>query len=735
MADRVLTFRITLPGVAASSLRVVAFTCTERIGEPFSARIVLESHVAVDGTKLLGKDASLKVVATGGRAGDLERAWHGVVMGVSVEDIREGQWEVEIDLGAKLALLGLGSDHRIFTKKKVPQIIDEVLEKAGLPKTVQRLADAHDPPERHLVQYRESDLEFVQRLCGEEGLGLLVHDTPAKAELELFDDSTKLPPIEGDDTLLDRDASAGREDSVFDVAMRRRLASDQVMLRDYDPEHPADDLSEKAQAPKATGREVYAHPGGFRVHPHGKRLAQRTLERLRTPTIALEGRSDCPRLHPGRTFHVEAHPRREVNGSHLLVAVEHRGEVTADAITYENTFEAQPAKHPWRPPRPRAPWPSLHNAFVTAPGGQEQHADDLGRVNVRFPWDRSNIRDDKSSGPLRVGQLPLGGSMVLPREGFEVMVDYELGDLDRPLVTGHLYNGEQRAPYALPGGNTRSSVQSATLSGGPGANELRFEDASGGEEIFINASKDYTISVENEAKIQIGNQETVQVGSNNTLSVGTDYGAKVGGARSLTCASQSVNVQGAFSEGVGGSLTTSIGGARMVKAGGDFAETCKSTLDRTVGGLQSVTAIAGYQRKVKTSSTVSVGGAMVETAGGSKGTQIGGSYTETIGAVKMIKAKMMQVSCGAAYALTCASQTVKCGGGRIDKAKGAVAVTAGGPMKVKAASIAISATSKLVLRGGSCTIELSSDGSVKISAPNVTVKGVKDLTQVNHSSN
>src|SRR5690606_6382945 len=119
-----------------------------------------------------------------------------------------------------------------------------------------------------------------------------------------------------------------------------------------------------------------------------------------------------------------------------------------------------------------------------------------GRAKVRFVWDRSGITDDKSSTWLRVGQLALGGSMVIPRVDFEVLVDFELGDLDRPAISGsgHLYNAEKAPPYALPGGKTVSSMQTATTEGGPGANELRFEDAAGSEEIFINASRDLIAS-------------------------------------------------------------------------------------------------------------------------------------------------------------------------------------------------------------------------------------------------
>src|SRR5262249_3192045 len=151
-------------------------------------------------------------------------------------------------------------------------------------------------------------------------------------------------------------------------------------------------------------------------------------------------------------------------------------------------------------------------------------------------------------------QVPLGGSMVLPRGDFEVIVDFELGDVDRPFVTGHLYNAEKGPPYALPAGETRSSMQSAATAGGPGAHQPRFEGAAGREEMFVNASKDLAIAVENDGSMQIGNNETSKVGANRALRVGTTRTAEVVANRTVSVgATQKVSVGKSLSDQIGGS--------------------------------------------------------------------------------------------------------------------------------------------------------------------------------------
>src|SRR4029077_9218468 len=79
----------------------------------------------------------------------------------------------------------------------------------------------------------------------------------------------------------------------------------------------------------------------------------------------------------------------------------------------------------------------------------ELHADPLGRIRVRFPWDRGpkeNPGDQFKRGDnacwVRVSDGWAGrrfGIQFLPRIGHEVIVDFLDGDPDRPIVTGRVY--------------------------------------------------------------------------------------------------------------------------------------------------------------------------------------------------------------------------------------------------------------------------------------------------------
>jgi type VI secretion system secreted protein VgrG len=79
--------------------------------------------------------------------------------------------------------------------------------------------------------------------------------------------------------------------------------------------------------------------------------------------------------------------------------------------------------------------------------------DPHGRVKVQFHWDREGRRDEKSSTWIRVAQPHAGrgwGAVVVPRVGDEVIVGFEHGDPDRPLILGGVYNAETMPPVPPP---------------------------------------------------------------------------------------------------------------------------------------------------------------------------------------------------------------------------------------------------------------------------------------------
>ena len=339
------------------------------------------------------------------------------------------------------------------------------------------------------------------------------------------------------------------------------------------------------------------------------------LEEVRARAERLRGATNSRRLEPGRTLEIAEHPVDALNGELLVLSVTQHGDQQelllggasrkgAKRESYRSRFVCQKKDVPFRPerrtPRPRAY--GAETATVVGPQGEEIYTDNFGRVKVQFHWDREGARNERSSCWMRVTQAWAGpgwGALYLPRIGHEVVVEFHDADPDRPIVTGSVYNGANPPPVQLPGDKTKSTLKSATSPGGGGANELRFEDAAGSEEVYLHAQKDLKVAVENDRTEQIGandrltvqgdrsvavrGNQTLQVTKNDTTTIGASQTVQIGGSRTVTVAA-------AHTETIGASQTISVGAAQAMSVGGAAAEPIGGAKALTVGAAYAVTS-------------------------------------------------------------------------------------------------------------------------------------------------
>jgi type VI secretion system secreted protein VgrG len=136
---------------------------------------------------------------------------------------------------------------------------------------------------------------------------------------------------------------------------------------------------------------------------------------------------------------------------YALTSVEHTVRARSPAggdVTYTNQFECIPVALPFRPSRstPRPIIAGTQTAVVVGPAGEEIFTDKYGRVKVQFFWDREGKKDDKSSCWIRVAQPSVSGPITIPRVGWEVVVAFEEGDPDRPIIVGSVADARVPPP-------------------------------------------------------------------------------------------------------------------------------------------------------------------------------------------------------------------------------------------------------------------------------------------------
>lgn len=541
-------FVLSIPAVR-HDFKVLAFKGREAISELYAIHIELVSDTPrVDLESLLNQPAFLQFGLKG-------EGIHGLIDDIEIGDSGKRMTRYHLILRPHLYQLQHRHNQRVYQNLTVPQIIAKVLKEHGILADQYRFNIAPKPsvPRVYCVQYEETDFQFVQRLCFEDGIHWH-HEHSLDQHLLVFSDNQTDYPILATARYQQGSGLAAEDPVVNHFAVRFSTRTSQVVRRDYDLKKPdprsassgapldpvPSTLHSCAQSEALPILEDYRYPGRYSTGAVGQQLSQIALEGHRADYQLAKGQGDLPNFRCGHLVTLTEHPRNEYNQMWLLVSVEHEGrqpQVLEESVTsddrhsgftqgYRNRFSAIPWDTFFRPQEP-APKPRLSSqtALVTGPAGEEVWCDEFSRIKIQFHWDREGQRNEFSSCWVRVATSWAGegfGHVVIPRIGMEVLVSFIGGDPEQPLVTGCVPNQHTPVPYPLPANKTRSVFKSNSTPGAGGYNELRIEDRKGQEEIYVHAQKDQTIHVNNDESVSIGNDQTIGVVRDRMTSIGQD---------------------------------------------------------------------------------------------------------------------------------------------------------------------------------------------------------------------
>ncbi|EIY7827147.1 type VI secretion system tip protein VgrG [Escherichia coli] len=547
------THNVTLSGSAVPDgmLLFASLGGTETVGELFTYSIKLKTpdilnlgYVSPAANlqlkPMVGKDLCVNIELDGGG----KRYISGLVTAARVAGHQGRSVVYELRLEPWLKILTHTSDYKAFQNKNVVDILDEVLDEYPWP-VEKRLVENY-PTRAWQVQYGETDFDFIQRLMQEWGIYWWFEHNENSHTLVLAD-AINVHKACADSPLVCYYQKGLKLDKEFihTITANESLRSGQWVLNDFDFMKPRSLLKSTVANPRETGLAEYEHyewPGDYFTKSEGEMLTRIRMEEQRSPGSRVQGSGNIRTLMTGFTFTLENYPTAEVNREYLLVQTtlfiqdnaQHSGQ--EQHFSYSTSFELHPTSEVYRPQRtlskPHTKGPQ--SAIVTGPAGQEIWTDKYGRVKVQFGWDRYGKNDENSSCWVRVSYPWAGkgfGGIQIPRIGQEVLVDFKNGDPDLPIIVGRTYNQDTMPPWGLPGAATQSGFYSHTIGGGPSnANALRFEDKTGGEEIWLHAEKDQRIEVNNNESHWVGNNrlkvidktETAIIGEKRSLTVQTD---------------------------------------------------------------------------------------------------------------------------------------------------------------------------------------------------------------------
>jgi type VI secretion system secreted protein VgrG len=549
----------------------------EALSTPFLITLEIISELGeIDLLPHLGKPASVSI----SQDQELLRHFHGLATEAEFTTETSSGFHYRLVLRPWTYFLSHNRDFAIYQEQDVVEIIKHVLDEAGVSDVDYTWLQVKSRAKRtYCVQYDESDFAFISRLMEEEGIYYYFKHSGDRHVLVLCDSPSS--HSEGHPATLIYNPHNTRVFNVDSVARTERSreyyiqswvervftgGEAKVTVRDFDfekPERPLEAVAEADQAHPRDAVEVYTYPFRYVQESEGKKLGTVLLDALRTERRVYRGKSQASGLSCGTKVTIGDHYNSRLDGEfliqqtfHSVQAERYRTGETSDEEPYNVVFEAVPAGTHWHAPRttPRPIVHGLETAVITGPEGEEIYTDEYGRVKVRFHWDRSGSAGEKSTCWMRVSQTGGLGNIILPRIGHEVLVDFLGGDPDRPLVVGRVFNRTHMPIYPLPDNKTialwrtKTYGQSGNYSPGkdldtgkPRANELRFEDKGGKEEVFLHAERDMKTRIRYkeshhvgcDQEIDIGHDRSEHVEQNEKVVIGKNRKVEIGNDDSL----------------------------------------------------------------------------------------------------------------------------------------------------------------------------------------------------------
>jgi len=331
----------------------------------------------------------------------------------------------------------------------------------------------------YCVQYRESDFQFIMRLAGLYGLFL-------------YYNGSKISATKSKTTDKDVELMFGQMLFEFKMGLGTRTEKFVSQAFDYMKKEVYDGETSGSLKTALSGLPKESHDASKNIHPDGSFVTglkpdsqsslDKSLERSREASVGrmvnCAGRSRDPRVTIGCCVTIAGMPD-EFHGPHWVKSVGHR----YTRGDYQNTFTCTPLDTAYPPKKyQRTPFTDMQSALVT----DTNDPDALGRVKVKYMWNDGTSAAEPEHW-LRVMTPHAGaerGFFCLPEVDDEVLVAFENGDPDRPVILGSLYNGKDKAPVDHPAGFD-AAENDLKLFRTKSGNEIFFHDKGGSEIISI----------------------------------------------------------------------------------------------------------------------------------------------------------------------------------------------------------------------------------------------------------
>lgn len=470
---------------------VLNFRGREALNEPLNWRI----EFTTSQNDIAARDVLLKYGTLSMLSG---RDVQGVITRHECLGSTDDQSHYAVTLSSRLALLSLTRRCAIYQDVSVPELVDRVLRVHGLEGADFEFRLERDYPQRELItQWRETDLQFIQRILSEVGIWFRTGvnevtglDTVTFADSQLHYQFDVHLPYREPSALYD-----GAVEAVWDVRTWHRTVTGMVRTRDYNyrtATTPMDSAVTVRNDAITTG-EHYRYGAPFlevgddsTSEPDtetGAFYARIHHERELNASARLHLFSNAAHLTPGMVLEADGANLNALKDGMVITQTTFRAardtrlHVSVWGMPYSEQFCHRPAEII------RPEMVGTHTARVESreKGDIYAHLDDKGRYRVKLDFSREDaepgynylwVRQAKPySGDTYGWHTPL-------LDGTEVGIAYDDGNIDRPYIA-HSFHDSEHADVVTRDNRSQNILRTAA------GNELRMEDQRRQEHIAL----------------------------------------------------------------------------------------------------------------------------------------------------------------------------------------------------------------------------------------------------------
>ena len=426
-------------------------------------------------------------------------------------------------------LMDTGRNFRSFSKKTLADVVDGIMENYDLEYTNDPVFTTEIP---YIVQYGESDLNFLQRIAARYSEWIYFHGS--SLVFGKLEDTDAIPLILGRN-LYNFELKLALAPTNYETAFYDYKKSEvytttgaKSEISDYDPAYGELAYNESGTILAAVPSQLNVLP--TKSEDELKQHVKHHLDQAASSMVNLYADSDHIGLGVGQTLSVTAAKGEdridgfEDFGKFVITKIHHYVGGDGD---YYNSFQAIPVEVKVPPTNPNIHIPLAQPELAIVTENIDEGKDDklkLGRIKVKFHWQKG----EEETPWIRLVKPHAGldhGAFTVPEKKDEVMVSYIHQHPDRPFVLGSVYNKDAKPAESWP--EEENNIKAFKTKSN---NEVIFNDKEGEASITI---------LNNSGK----NSITMTMNSGGAISISTDNQMSLSGKNINITASENLTVK------------------------------------------------------------------------------------------------------------------------------------------------------------------------------------------------